>query len=260
MKTVDLDPELFIENRRRLRTRLLPNSIAVVHANDVMPTNADGAMPFQQNADLFYLTGVNQEESIFLLAPHAAERKFREILFVRETNEQIAIWEGAKLTREQAAKVSGIHTVRWLSDFPALFRLLVLEAENVYLNTNEHARASVEVQTRDGRFISDCQRKFPLHRYHRLAPLMHELRAVKSPSEVQVIRRACDITRKGFLRVCKFVKPGVNEAEPASSGSIDRPCRTGGFDVAPASSKKVGAKSMSSTICPICVPGLISFG
>ena len=213
MKTVDLDPELFIDNRRRLKSRLRPNSIAVLHANDVMPTNADGTMAFQQNADLFYLSGVNQEESILLLAPDAAERKFREILFVRETNEHIAIWEGAKLTREQAAKVSGIRTVRWLSDFPDLFRSLMLEAENVYLNTNEHARASVEVQTRDARFIAECQRKFPLHRYHRLAPLMHALRAVKSPREVEVIRRACGITRKGFLRVCKFVKPGVNEAE-----------------------------------------------
>lgn len=213
MKTVDLDPQLFIDNRRRLKARLLPNSIAVVHANDVMPTNADGTMPFQQNADLFYLTGVNQEETILLIAPDAAERKFREILFVRESSEHLAIWEGAKLTKEQAQKVSGIRTVRWLSDFPSIFRAMMLDAEHVYLNANEHARASVEVETREVRFIIDCQKRFPLHRYHRLARLMHELRGVKSPREIDVIRRACGITRDGLLRVLKLVKPGVNEAE-----------------------------------------------
>jgi Xaa-Pro aminopeptidase len=213
MKPVTIPAQLFIENRKRLVERLQPNSIVVLNANDVMPTNADGTMGHHQNADLFYLSGINQEETVLLLAPNAAEPKNREVLFVRETNEQLAIWEGHKLTKDEARKISGVENVRWLSQFPSFFHGLMLEAENVYLNSNEHGRADVEVQTRDARFVIDCQRRFPLHRYHRLARLMHELRAVKSPHEVDVIRQACGITRDGFLRVAKFVKPGVNEAE-----------------------------------------------
>jgi Xaa-Pro aminopeptidase len=213
LKTIDIDSKLFVENRKRLVERLQPNSLVVVNANDVMPTNADGTMGFHQNADLFYLTGVNQEETVLLLAPDAAEEKNREILFVRETNENIAIWEGHKLTKEQATKVSGIKNVRWLSDFRGFLHAMMNEAENVYLNSNEHGRADSEVETRDARFVRECMRKYPLHRYHRLARLMHELRAVKSPAEVEVIRKACGLTRDGFLRVTKFVKPGVNEAE-----------------------------------------------
>lgn len=213
MKTVELDPNLFIENRRRLVERLEPNALVVVNANDVMPTNADGTMGFHQNADLFYLTGVNQEETILLLAPQAAEPKHREVLFVRETSEHLAIWEGRKLTKEQAANVSGIKSVRWTSEFPGLLGALMLEAENVYLNTNEHSRATADVETRDQRFIRDVQRRYPLHRYHRLARLMHGLRAVKSPAEVEAIRHASRITADGFRRVLKFVRPGVNEAE-----------------------------------------------
>ncbi len=208
-----MSPALFTLNRERLAKRLLPRSLAVLNANDILPTNADGSMAFLQNADLFYLSGVNQEETILLLAPDAFDPNQREILFVRQPNELLATWEGHKLTQEQAAKISGVKTVKWLSDFPVIFRQLMCELENVYLNSNEHQRAEVTVETREARFVRDCQKHFPLHRYHRLARLMHELRCVKSPHEIDAIIAACDLTGKGFKRVCRFVKPGVNEAE-----------------------------------------------
>jgi Xaa-Pro aminopeptidase len=213
MKAIPLPAALFTLNRERLVQRLLPRSLAVFNANDIMPTNADGAMGHLQNADLFYLTGVHQEETILLLAPDAFDLSHREILFVRQPNEHLAIWEGHKLTKEQATAVSGIKNVKWLSEFPVIFRQVVCELENVYLNTNEHQRADVAVATRDACFIRECQEKFPLHRYHRLAPLMHGLRVVKSQPEIDAIQAACDLTGKGFKRVCKFLKPGVNEAE-----------------------------------------------
>ncbi|MEY4387067.1 MAG: Xaa-Pro aminopeptidase [Verrucomicrobiota bacterium] len=213
MKHVPFPAELFIHNRERLKQRLLPRSVAILNANDIMPTNADGTMGHLQNADLFYLTGVHQEETVLLLAPNAFDPNHREVLFVRETSELLTIWEGHKLTKEQASALTGIKTVKWLSEFPTVFRTVMCESENVYLNSNEHQRAATDVETRDARFIRECQKKFPLHRYHRLAPLMHELRVVKSNHEVAAIQAACDLTGKGFKRVCRFVKPGVNEAE-----------------------------------------------
>ena len=213
MKAVPLPTALFTLNRERLAQKLLPRSLAVLNANDAMPTNADGLMGHLQNADLFYLTGVHQEETILLLAPDAFDPNHREILFVRQPNEHLAIWEGHKLTKEQATKISGIKNVKWLTEFQAIFRQLICEMTNVYLNTNEHQRADVTVETRDYRFVRDCRKKFPLHHYHRLAPLMHELRSVKSSYEVNAIKAACDLTGKGFKRVLKFVKPGVNETE-----------------------------------------------
>ena len=213
MKAVPIPAALFTLNRERLVQKLLPRSLAILNANDIMPTNADGSMGHLQNADLFYLTGVHQEETILLLAPDAFDPSQREVLFVRQPNEQLAIWEGHKLTKEQASAISGVKTVKWLSEFPVVFRTLMCELENVYLNSNEHQRADVTVGTRDFRFIRSCQNRFPLHRYHRLAPLMPELRAVKSSYEVEAIKAACNLTGKGFKRVLKFLKPGVNETE-----------------------------------------------
>lgn len=213
MKAVPLPSALFTLNRERLVQKLPPRSLAVLNANDIMPTNADGAMGHLQNADLFYLTGVHQEETILLVAPGAFDPAQREILFLRQPNEHLAIWEGHKLTKEQATAISGIKNVKWLSEFPVVFRSLMCEMENIFLNTNEHQRADVTVETRDNRFIRDCQKHFPLHRYHRLAPLMHGLRAVKSQFEIDAIKAACDLTGRGFKRVLKFVKPGVNETE-----------------------------------------------
>jgi Xaa-Pro aminopeptidase len=213
MKAVPLPSELFTLNRERLVKKLPPRSLAVLNANDIMPTNADGSMGHLQNADLFYLTGIHQEETILLLAPDAFDPNHREILFVRQPNEHLAIWEGHKLTKESATEISGIKNVKWLSDFPVIFRQVVCEMENIFLNANEHQRADATVETRDSRFVREVQKNFPLHRYHRLAPLMHELRVVKSQYEIDAIKSACDLTGKGFKRVCKFVKPDVNEAE-----------------------------------------------
>ena len=213
MKAVPLPAALFTLNRESLVKKLLPRSLAMLNANDIMPTNADGSLGHLQNADLFYLTGVHQEETMLLLAPDAFDPSHREILFVRQPNEQLAIWEGHKLTKEAATKISGIKNVKWLSEFPVIFRQVICEMENVYLNSNEHQRADVTVETRDVRFIRDCQKSFPLHRYQRLAPLLHALRVVKSSYEIDAIQAACDLTGKGFKRVCKFLKPGVNEAE-----------------------------------------------
>ncbi len=213
MKAVPLPSALFTLNRERLVKKLLPRSLAVLNANDIMPTNADGSMGHLQNSDLFYLTGIHQEETILLLAPDAFDPNHREVLFLRQPNEHLAIWEGHKLTQEQATAISGIKNVKWLSDFPVIFRQVMCEMENAYLNTNEHQRADVTVETRDSRFVAEVQKKFPLHHYHRLAQVMHELRVVKSPHEIDAIKVASDLTGKGFRRVLKFVKPGVNETE-----------------------------------------------
>ena len=213
MKPIAIPPALFTLNRARLIQKLLPNSAAILNANDIPPTNADGTAAHLQSSDLFYLTGVHQEETILLLAPQAFDPNHREVLFVRQPNEHLAIWEGHKLTKEQATALSGIQNVKWLSDFPAIFRQVMCEAENVYLNSNEHPRAVIEVETREARFVRECQRQYPLHRYQRLARLLHELRAVKSEHEIAAIQAACDLTGRGFERVCRFLKPGVNEAE-----------------------------------------------
>ena len=213
MKYHPIDPTLFVENRNRLVKLLKPNSIAVFNSSDIMPTSADGVFPFIQQTDLFYLCGVDQEESVLVIFPDAKEEKHTEILFVRETNEQIAIWEGQKYSKDGASRVSGIKTVYWHKEFENIFKGLVCQADNVYLNTNEHLRADMAVETRDSRFIQWCQRVFPLHNFERLAPLMHDLRAVKSPAEVDIIKQACDITEKAFRRLLGFIKPGVWEFE-----------------------------------------------
>ena len=213
MKAIQLPSALFTLNRERLTQRLQPHSVAVFNANDIMPANADGSLGHLQNADLFYLTGIHQEETMLLLAPDAFDPLQREILFIRQPNEHLAIWEGHKHTKEEAAAISGIANVKWLAEFPGIFRQLACELKTIYLNSNEHQRADVTVETRDNRFVRSCQSQFPLHQYQRLAPLMHELRAVKSQYEVDAIQAACNLTGKGFVRVCKFLKPGVNEAE-----------------------------------------------
>lgn len=190
-----------------------PNSIAIIHANDIYPTNADGTMAFKQNADLFYLTGVDQEETVLVLMPDAKDPKQREILFVKETSELIAIWEGDKLTKEQARAATGIERIEWSASFESMLHSLVPQADNIYLPTNEHLRAAVIVETRNDRFIKQCQARYPLHRYERLAPLMHQLRMTKDPVEIDMIQKACDITEAGFRRLLGFVKPGVGEWE-----------------------------------------------
>lgn len=213
MRHHPIDPHLFLHNRRRYCQELPSGALAVFQSNDVMPTNADGTMPFRQNNDLFYLTGIDQEESILLLFPDAKEGKYREILFVRQTDSHIAVWEGKKFTKEEAAAVSGISTVYWTSSFNDIFALLMGEAQQVFLNTNEHVRQIREVETRNDRFVQWCQRHFPLHTYSRSAPIMRRLRMIKQETEVKLMQQACDITAAAFDRILKFVRPGVWEHE-----------------------------------------------
>lgn len=208
-----LSSEVFTSNRQRLKQLLPANSLAVINANDIPPTNSDGTLAMQPNSDLFYLTGVEQEHSMLVICPDAEDEKHREILFLREPSHENQLWEGHKLTKDEARELTGVQTVHWLSDFPRLFHRLMCAAQHVYLNSNEHSRAVIEVESRDARFITDTQRRYPLHDFRRLAPLMHSLRMVKSDAEVAVIRHACDITEAGFRRVLRFVEPGVREKD-----------------------------------------------
>lgn len=215
MRNPKIPRELFITNRKRLVKELKSESLAVLNSNDTMPTNADGSMVFRQNSDLFYLTGINQEESRLVICPNFPDKKFREVLFLREPNELMEKWEGHKLTKEEAKKISGVETVLWLGDFHKQFHHMMAMGgvDSVYLNTNEHYRSDVVVQTSDARFIEWCKSTYPLHTYHRLAPLMAGLRTIKQKEEIEILQKACNITESGFRRVLKFLKPGVKEYE-----------------------------------------------
>jgi len=204
---------LYIKNRDKVAEKLPSNSLAVINSNDIMPTNADGTMKFRQNNDLLYLCGIDQEDTILVICPDFPDPALREILFIKPTSEHIAIWEGHKFTMEEAAALSGVSTIKWNTDFDKVFNTLMSLSKHVFLNSNEHLRAVVEVETRDARFIKACKEKYPLHQYHRLAPMMHKFRAVKEIEEIGQLQKACDITEAGLRRILKFVKPGVLEYE-----------------------------------------------
>jgi Xaa-Pro aminopeptidase len=211
MRYLPIDKKLFVQNRKRFAKQLEKNAIAVFNSNDIMPTSADGTHGFIQQTDLFYLSGIDQEESTLVICPNAKEEKHREILFVKETSEKIALWEGHKYSKDETTAVSGIKSVYWNHEFENVFKSLVFESDTIYLNTNEHLRADTSVETRDARFLKWCRNLFPLHQYRRLAPIMHHLRAVKSKQEVDLIKQACGITDKAFRRLLGFIKPGVWE-------------------------------------------------
>jgi Xaa-Pro aminopeptidase len=189
------------------------SALAVFNSNDIYPISADSTMPFQQHRDILYLSGVDQEESILVIFPGCSNEKHREVLFLKETSELIAIWEGEKLTKEEAYKVSGIRTVYWLEQFPVIFKQMMAEADGVYINTNEHLRANTEVETREDRFISKLKTDYPAHKVHKSAPIMHSIRSVKEQIEIDLMQRACKITEAGVRRLLGFVKPGVWEYE-----------------------------------------------
>lgn len=213
MKYTPLLKELYQRNRAKFTAKMAKNGVAIFNANDILPTNADGTMKFRQNNDLFYLCGIDQEETILLLAPDCPNPAWREVLFLRETNAHIAVWEGHKYTKEEAFLASGIETILWLSEFELVFNSVVNLSDSIYLNTNEHLRAGVVVETRDARFIQVVKERYPLHRLERAAPILHALRAVKESEEIQQLQIACDITEKGFRRVLGMVQPGVTEYE-----------------------------------------------
>lgn len=213
MKYLPIDNRLFIKNREKFTARMKSNSLAVFNSNDIYPVSADSVLPFAQHRDIFYLSGVDQEESILVLFPDAPKKSHREILFLKETNEHIAIWEGEKLDKKSALKTSGIETVYWLQDFEKVFFELMTQAENVYLNTNEHYRSAVETETREDRFIKKCKTTYPAHNYLRSQPILQVIRSIKEPEEIALMQQACNITEKGFRRVLGFVKPDVWEYE-----------------------------------------------
>jgi len=205
--------DLFKRNRERFASHLPERALAIFNANDILPTNGDGTLPFVQNSDLYYLTGVDQEESILVMFPDAFHPEHRCMLFLLETNEHIARWEGEKLSKAQATAVSGIEHVHWLADFPAILKTIMSQAHSVYLNQNEHYRRNNPVQTRDDRFRESMMRDYPLHEYERAAPIMHTLRAIKQPEEIPAMQKAADIAVAGFKRVMKMLKPGIMEYE-----------------------------------------------
>lgn len=213
MRYQPLSSSLFTKNREKFKTRMLPKSLAVFNANDIYPIGADSTMPFQQDRNLYYLSGVDQEESILVLFPDAADKKHREILFVRETNEHIAVWEGEKLDKSTAYKTSGVKTVYWLKDFETVFHGLMAQTNTIYINTNEHYRAAHDTQTREDRFNTWVKENYPAHQVAKANPILQHLRSVKEPEELEVMQHACKITEKGFKRILEFVKPGVKEYE-----------------------------------------------
>jgi len=213
MKYTAIDNSLFTNNRAKFRDHLKQNALAIFISNDIMPTNADGSMGFRQNSDLFYLTGVDQEETILVIFPDVKDGRHKEILFVKETSELIAIWEGAKLNKAEAQTVSGIENIYWFHEFDKVMKPFFSQAEFICLNANEHTRRYIETETLQDRFNKNIMARFPLHKYERSAPIMQRIRAIKSTQELDLIQQACDITEKGFRRLLGFIKPGVWEYE-----------------------------------------------
>jgi Xaa-Pro aminopeptidase len=213
MKYQQINKSLFETNRTKFMAKMKPKSLAVFNSNDIYPISADSTMPFEQHRDIFYLSGVDQEESILVLFPDCPKEKHREILFLKETNDHIAVWEGEKLTKEKAYETSGIKTVYWLQDMEKIMFEIMTQCDTVYINTNEHYRANVETETREDRFTKWLKNKYPAHSVAKSNPILQRLRSVKEPIEIELIQKACDITEKGFRRILEFVKPGVWEYE-----------------------------------------------
>lgn len=211
MKYDSIDSKLFIKNRKNFMSQMKPSSLAVFNSNDIYPISADSTLPFAQHRDIFYLSGVDQEESILVLFPDCPKEKHREILFLKETSDHIAVWEGEKLTKEKAFETSGIKTVYWLQDMEKVMFELMTQCDTVYINTNEHYRANVETETREDRFTNWLKEKYPAHSVAKSNPILQRLRSVKDQIELDLMQKACDITEKGFKRILNFVKPGVWE-------------------------------------------------
>ena len=213
MRYRSLSASFYRLNRAKFSVEVDTKSLAIFNSNDIYPISADSTLPFAQHRDIFYLSGIDQEESILLIFPDALEKKHKEILFIRETNEHIAIWEGAKLTKRAATNLSGIETVYWLKDFEKVFQELSAQCDRFYFNTNELYRQAVETQTREDRFIARCKKQYPAHGVGKSNPILQKLRAVKSKEEIAQIQEACNITNKGFRRLLNFIKPNVWEYE-----------------------------------------------
>lgn len=213
MKYPQLNSTLFERNRKKVIKFLQPNSLVVVHSNDQMFRNGDQYFPFRQSSDMFYLTGIDQEKTILTLCPNHPNKDYREILFILESNEKIAVWEGHKYTKEEAYATSGIKTIKYISQFESIFRELAIKAESIYLNLNENPKFKPESLSADERFVEVLKKEFPAHEIERLAPIMKHIRLKKDAEEIELMQKACDITAKAFDRILKIVKPGVAEYE-----------------------------------------------
>lgn len=213
MRYIPLSSSFYRSNRARFMDAISQGGLAVFNSNDIYPISADSKMPFQQHRDIFYLSGIDQEESVLLLFPDAKNSNHREVLFVKKTNDHIAVWEGAKLSQKEATNISGIQTVLWTDDFNSLFNQLTKEAKSIYFNTNEHYRANIETQTREDRFIEWAKKKYPTHQHEKSNFILQRLRSLKHKEEICQIQQAINITEKGFRRVLDFVRPGVWEYE-----------------------------------------------
>ena len=213
MKYHQIDRNLFIKNRSKFTLQMKPNSVAVFNSNDIYPVSADSTLPFAQHRDILYLSGVDQEESILLLFPDAPYENLREILFLKETNDHIAVWEGEKLTKERAFEISGIKTVFWLTDFQKVLKEVMAYTETIYINTNEHYRAVTETETREARFVKWWKANYPAHQVAKSNPILQRIRSIKESEELDLLQTACNITEKGFRRILNFVKPSIMEYE-----------------------------------------------
>jgi len=213
MRYHQLNREIFIENRSRFTALMKPKSLAIFTSNDIYPTSADGHLPFKQHSDILFLSGADQEESILVLFPDAHKNSLKEVLFLKETNDLIAVWEGAKYTKDEAFDISGIKTVFWLSDFERIFNEMAVNAERIYLNGNEHLRAHVETELRHDRMNKWIKEHYHAHEFERSQPILHRVRGTKTTLELEVMREAASITTKGYKRILKFMKPGVWEYE-----------------------------------------------
>jgi Xaa-Pro aminopeptidase len=213
MRYKKINNQLFKDNRKRFISRLPEKATAILLSNDEYPRNGDQFFKFRQNSDLFYLTGIDQEKTILLLSPACPNKKLREALFIIKTNEQLATWEGHKYTKEEARDISGIENVFWLDDFEASLREALAFTGPVFLNSNEYVKYFNDVPDKNHRFALDFKEKYPLHKIERAAPVLTELRSIKSEEEIEILSHACEITRKGFERVLKFVRAGIYEFE-----------------------------------------------
>lgn len=214
MRYEQIPNSLFIKNRNNFISKMKPNTIAILTSNDVKHNNADDVMGFAQNNDLFYLSGIDQEESVLVLYPDAVKEENKAVLFVKETNEHIKIWDGEKLTKEKATQISGIERVEWVDGFEMLLQYMAFEADGFYLGHNEHLkRVTKDQETQQDRMITWCKQKYPLHEYHRVAKITRDLRQIKSKEEVALIQKAADISVESFKRVLKACKPNTNEYE-----------------------------------------------
>ena len=213
MRYEKLSSTLFIKNRAKLIELLPPKSMVIISSNDIMPTNADGTMGFKQNSDLYYLSGLDQEETLLILYPDAPENQYKEIAFVKETSELIEIWEGHKFTKQEAIEISGIKNIQWTSNFEQVLKTIIYSAEQIYLIDNEHIRNSSLVETQNDRLNLEIKEKYPLHKIERLAPLLNVIRMQKETIEIEALQKAIGITEKAFRRILKFTKPGVFEYE-----------------------------------------------